>query len=45
MPTPLANIILVVIGGAALWSAFDYISDSVRIFRANLRRYQKRNID
>jgi hypothetical protein len=43
MPEQLSNILLLAIAVLALWGAYDYIVESVRIFRRSLRRYLERN--
>jgi hypothetical protein len=43
MPELLSNILLLTFGGLALLGAFDYIRDSVQIFRRSLQRYRDRN--
>lgn len=43
MPEQLSNILLLLFAGLALWGAYDYIIESVRIFRRSLRRYLERD--
>jgi hypothetical protein len=45
MPEPLANVLLLGLIGLALWGAFDYIAESVRIFGRALKRHRERNRD
>lgn len=39
------SLVLLVLGGFALWGAYDYIVESVRIFRRSMQRYRDRNRD
>lgn len=45
MPEPVANILLLGLGGLALWGAYDYIAESVKIFFRALKRHRERNRD
>ena len=45
MQHTLASAALLVIGALALLGAWDYITESVRIFLAALKRYRERNRD
>jgi fumarate reductase subunit D len=45
MNETIQNIIILVLAVFALWGAFDYIVESLRIFRRSLRRYRDRNRD
>ena len=39
------NVLLLVFAVLALWGAFDYIVDSVRVFLRSVRRYRDRHRD
>lgn len=45
MPEPVTNILLLGLGGLALWGAYDYIAESVKIFSRALKRHRERNRD
>jgi hypothetical protein len=45
MSVTVQNIVLLALASLALWGAFDYIVDSVRIFLRSLRRYRQRKRD
>jgi hypothetical protein len=45
MPEQLRNILLLLFAGLAIWGAFDYIVESVQLFRRSLRRYLERHRD
>lgn len=45
MPGFVLNTVLIVLGALALWGAFDFIMESVRVFLRSLRRFREGNRD
>lgn len=45
MPQTLTNAVLLGLIVLALWGAWDYIAESIRMFRSALKRHRERNRD